>query len=101
MSAPTISSEQPDSRPHSERRRPRHGPPGDVVDPYCGMRLRRSEAAATTEYRGRLYYFCLEDHRDAFLRDPDRYLQSSVARATDAGALDGDAPRADGDLRSR
>jgi YHS domain-containing protein len=57
----------------------------EVVDPYCGMKLRRSEAAATMEHRGRTYYFCLPDHRDAFARDPDRYLS---AGAVDAGRSD-------------
>ncbi len=61
------------------------------------MRLRRAEAAATAEYRGRTYYFCLRDHRDAFMRDPERYLaipeqesdagaQSDVGLAQEAGA---------------
>jgi YHS domain-containing protein len=45
-----------------------------VVDPYCGMRLGRGEAAASAEYRGTTYYFCLVDHRDAFLADPQRAL---------------------------
>jgi YHS domain-containing protein len=86
------------------------GPPGDgedfVVDPYCGMRLRRGEAAATLEHNGQTYYFCLEDHMEAFRRDPDRYLSESqgdygpdsedgggggLPRSVDAAA---DAPRA-------
>jgi YHS domain-containing protein len=54
------------------------GAPGDadelVVDPYCGMRLKRGEAAASVEIRGTTYYFCLADHRDAFLADPPRAL---------------------------
>ena len=73
------------SQPDADRPRPAEAgpglspwPPGDgddlVVDPYCGMRLRRSEAAATHDHRRQTYYFCLVDHRDAFARDPDRYL---------------------------
>lgn len=46
----------------------------EVVDPYCGMRLRRDQAAATLVHRGQTFYFCMEDHRDAFARDPERYL---------------------------
>lgn len=69
----------------------------EEVDPYCGMRLRRAEAAATAEHRGRTYYFCLADHRDAFLRDPDRYLGRP---SIDAGAGEtdeaGPAPAAPG-----
>ena len=45
-----------------------------VVDPYCGMKLKRGEAAASAEYHGTTYYFCLADHRDAFLAGPQRAL---------------------------
>jgi YHS domain-containing protein len=45
-----------------------------VTDPYCGMKLKRGEAAASAEVRGTTYYFCLVDHRDAFLADPQRAL---------------------------
>ena len=57
----------------------------EEVDPYCGMHLRRSEAAATMEYHGHTYYFCLRDHRDAFARDPERYL--SLRRGGDGGPV--------------
>jgi YHS domain-containing protein len=68
----------------------------EEVDPYCGMRLRRSEAAGTAVYRGRTYYFCLPDHRDAFMRDPDRYLgrpsnEAGPERPRDGGAATADA----------
>ncbi len=46
-----------------------------VVDPFCGVRLERSEAAASAEYRGTTYWFCLVDHRDAFLEDPEEALR--------------------------
>lgn len=53
--------------------------PGDadeiVVDPYCGVRLKRSEAAASAEHGGRTWWFCLADHRDAFLADPEGALR--------------------------
>ncbi len=71
----------------------------EEVDPYCGMKLRRSEAAATLVHRGRTYYFCLTDHRDAFSRDPDRYLGArSVDEGQDAGSEAG--ARADAGQRS-
>ena len=57
------------------------GPPppaGDpdeiVVDPFCGLKLRKGEAAAAAEWNGRTYWFCLADHRDAFLADPRKAL---------------------------
>ena len=49
--------------------------PGEiVVDPFCGMNIERGEAAASAEWRGTTYWFCLADHRDAFLADPQRSL---------------------------
>lgn len=78
------------------------GPPGEgedvVTDPYCGVRLRRSEAAATLEHHGQTYYFCLRDHMEAFGRDPDRYLRdlaeadAGAGAAPDATPSDADAP---------
>ena len=62
----------------------------DVVDPYCGMRLRRAEVAATFEYRGTTYSFCMTDHRDAFARDPERYLAPHGAGDAGPGASDSD-----------
>ena len=62
--------------------------PGDpdepVVDPFCGVRLKRSEAAASAEYRGATYWFCLVDHRDAFLEDPEAALRRLRASMPDA-----------------
>ncbi|MBI5487629.1 MAG: YHS domain-containing protein [Deltaproteobacteria bacterium] len=45
-----------------------------VVDPFCGMTIKRGEAAVSAEWNGKTYYFCLPDHRDAFLADPQRAL---------------------------
>jgi YHS domain-containing protein len=45
-----------------------------VVDPFCGMKLKKSEAAASATYNGVTRWFCLADHRDAFLADPQKAL---------------------------
>jgi YHS domain-containing protein len=55
-----------------------------VVDPFCGVRLKRSEAAASAEYQGTLYWFCLADHRDAFLDDPEAALRRLRESTPDA-----------------
>jgi Cu+-exporting ATPase len=44
-----------------------------VVDPVCGMRINRADAEATVEYEGRTYYFCVEQCRQKFLSEPERY----------------------------
>lgn len=56
-----------------------------MVDPYCGMKLRPGEAAATAEYAGTTYWFCLEDHREAFLEDPEGALRRAAERGRDGG----------------
>ncbi len=45
-----------------------------VVDPVCGMRINRADAEAPVEYEGRTYYFCVEQCRQKFLQEPERYL---------------------------
>ena len=32
---------------------------GTVVDPVCGMKIKKSDAKATYEYNGKTYYFCM------------------------------------------
>lgn len=46
-----------------------------VVDPVCGMRLRRSSAAAQTDYRGHAYFFCAETCRRKFASAPEQFVQ--------------------------
>ena len=42
-------------------------------DPVCGMTVEESEAAATSEYDGRTYYFCSKDCKEEFDGDPSAY----------------------------
>jgi YHS domain-containing protein len=44
-----------------------------VVDPVCGMRINRADAQATADYEGRKYYFCVEQCREKFMKEPGRY----------------------------
>ncbi len=48
-----------------------------VRDPKCGMPIDAAKAAAaghTLRYRDTTYYFCSEQCKDQFGKDPDRYL---------------------------
>ncbi len=45
-------------------------------DPVCGMTVDEKNAAATTEYKGKTYYFCAPGCKAAFDRDPEKYLSS-------------------------
>lgn len=44
------------------------------TDPVCGMRIRKSAAAARAEHRGATFFFCVEACRDAFVEQPSRYV---------------------------
>lgn len=48
-----------------------------VTDPVCGMRLRRTDVAASLEHGGRVFHFCVPACRDRFARDPDRYASGA------------------------
>lgn len=47
-----------------------------AVDPVCGMRINRAHAAASVNHAGKSYYFCVDDCRQKFLKEPSRYLAS-------------------------
>lgn len=44
-----------------------------VKDPVCGMMIDEKTAAATSEYKGRVYYFCAHGCKDRFDQSPERY----------------------------
>jgi YHS domain-containing protein len=56
-----------------------------VRDPVCGMRLARSDAAASAKWNHRVYHFCSDVCRKAFKADPrrvlDRFAKSLGARS--------------------
>jgi Cu+-exporting ATPase len=43
-------------------------------DVVCGMEVREDRAAATSEYKGKTYYFCSEYCKKEFDRNPKKYL---------------------------
>ena len=44
-----------------------------AVDPVCGMTIDKAGAAATREFEGKLYYFCMEGCGEAFDSEPGKY----------------------------
>ncbi len=44
------------------------------TDPVCGMEVSYKTAPAILEYNKKIYCFCAKSCRDAFEKDPDRYL---------------------------
>ena len=45
-----------------------------VIDPVCKMEIEESKAAATSEYKGKKYYFCAAGYKKAFDQNPEKYL---------------------------
>src|SRR5260370_11057047 len=66
------------------------GPPS--VDPVCGMSVDPATARASTEYRGRTYYFCCPSCLQKFQADPERYLAGTMPVAPEPHAAPPVAP---------
>ncbi len=45
-----------------------------LTDPVCGMTVTRADAAGSTAYQGKTYYFCSKVCKDSFTKDPQKYL---------------------------
>jgi len=52
---------------------------GDTaIDPVCGMTVVKATAKATFEYKGTAYYFCSTGCKEAFAKDPEKYLKAQA-----------------------
>ncbi|HUT08651.1 MAG TPA: YHS domain-containing protein [Candidatus Latescibacteria bacterium] len=52
---------------------------GDTaIDPVCGMNVVKATAKATYEYKGMTYYFCSTGCKEAFAKEPDKYLKAEA-----------------------
>jgi YHS domain-containing protein len=46
-----------------------------VKDPVCGMEIEPKDAAGTSDYQGQKYYFCSEHCKQAFDKEPQKYIK--------------------------
>ena len=46
--------------------------PAKTLDPVCGMEVDRANAPTAT-YKGQTYYFCSEDDKAKFVKNPEQY----------------------------
>ena len=53
-----------------------------VMDPVCGMKVKKSEAKATYEYNGKTYHFCMEECMEKFKKDPEKYANTAEEMVT-------------------
>lgn len=66
---------------HGEEQMHEHGE-DTVVDPVCGMKIKKSEAKATYEYNGKTYYFCMEGCKEKFVKEPAKYVNADENKVT-------------------
>lgn len=45
-----------------------------AIDPVCKMEVDEKKAAATSDYKGKTYYFCAKSCKKAFDQNPEKYL---------------------------
>ncbi|GEM_PF-206756 len=45
-----------------------------AIDPVCKMEVEENKAVATSEYKGKKYYFCAVGCKRAFDQNPEKYL---------------------------
>jgi YHS domain-containing protein len=57
-----------------------------AVDPVCGMTVVKAGAKATYDYKGTAYYFCSTGCKDAFAKDPEKYLKKQAETKEAPGA---------------
>jgi len=58
-----------------------HGPADQLsaaIDPVCKMVVDKGTAQASLDYKGETYYFCNPGCKEAFSREPEKYLESSL-----------------------
>ena len=46
-----------------------------AIDHVCKMEVDEKAAAATSEYKGKTYYFCAPGCKKAFDDEPEKYLK--------------------------
>jgi len=56
-----------------------------AVDPVCGMTVVKANAKATFDYKGTTYYFCNTGCKEAFAKEPDKYLKAQQEKAVQTG----------------
>ena len=51
-----------------------------AVDPVCGMTVVKANAKATYDYKGTTYYFCNTGCKEAFVKEPDKFLKARAGQ---------------------
>lgn len=51
------------------------------TDPVCGMQVDPKTAAGQSDYEGKTYYFCSDDCKKQFDKDPKQYVNKDDEHA--------------------
>ena len=46
------------------------------TDPVCGMEINEKDAAGTSVYEGKTYYFCAQFCKENFAKFPSRFVRN-------------------------
>ena len=65
---------------HAEHSEHEHN--GEVVDPVCGMKIKKDEAKYSYEYKDKTYYFCMEGCKEKFVKNPEEYIKAGDEMVT-------------------
>jgi YHS domain-containing protein len=79
MSCPMMQSMQHGHHPGAAHGMAGSPSAGESTDPICGMAVDPAQAKAaglTLEYEGKTYYFCSDDCKQQFAKDPKRYTSA-------------------------
>lgn len=55
---------------------------GKAICPICGMEITVSTQTPTLEYKGQIYYFCTEDEKAQFMKNPEKFLSQVKAETS-------------------
>lgn len=60
---------------------------GDIMaqDPVCHMSVDESKATATSEYKGKTYYFCAVGCKERFDKEPEKYVKGTEGQGHSCG----------------
>lgn len=58
-----------------------------AVDLVCGMTVKKAEAKATFEHMGTTYYFCSAGCKEAFAKDPAKYLAKAERKSGEPATM--------------
>ena len=47
------------------------------IDPVCGVILTSRTTFTQSNYKGKIYYFCSNADKDAFDKNPEKYLKNA------------------------